>query len=85
MGNTISAHELKRRGVKAIEATTEGEHEAVISIHGKNRYVVMPVETYNYLRECELETALRNAKKAFAAGEYIEESVDDHIKRISNV
>jgi prevent-host-death family protein len=85
MSNTISANDLKKRGVKIIEATTEGEHEAVITMHGKSRYVVMPVETYNHLRECELQTALFNAKKAVADGNYIEESVDEHLKRIENV
>lgn len=85
MSNTIPANELKKHGVKVIEASTEGDHEAVITMHGKTRYVVMPVETYNHLRECELQAALANAKKALTDGTYIEESVEDHLHRIENV
>lgn len=85
MSNSIPANELKKHGVKIIEASTEGEHEAVITMHGKTRYVVMPVETYNHLRECELQAALANAKQSLAESTYIEESVEDHIKRIENV
>ncbi|MDZ7795337.1 MAG: type II toxin-antitoxin system prevent-host-death family antitoxin [Spirochaetia bacterium] len=85
MSYTIPANELKKHGVKIIEASTEGDHEAVITMHGKTRYVVMPVETYNHLRECELQAALVNTKKSLAEGAYIEESVKDHLQRIENV
>ncbi|MFP4180367.1 MAG: type II toxin-antitoxin system prevent-host-death family antitoxin [Spirochaetaceae bacterium] len=85
MSNSIPANELKKHGVKVIEESTEGEHEAIITMHGKTRYVVMPVKTYNHLRECELQAALVNAKKSLAEGTYIEESVEEHIYRIENV
>ena len=85
MSYTIPANELKKHGVKVIEASTEGDHEAVITMHGKTRYVVMPVETYNHLRECELQAALVNTKKSLVEGTYIEESVKDHLQRIENV
>ena len=40
----ISANELKTRGVAAIETALADEPEATISVRGKVRYVVMPVE-----------------------------------------
>ena len=40
------------------------------------------METYNRYREYELETAIAEAKKDLKEGAFIEESVDDHIKRI---
>ena len=81
---TIAANDLKTRGVSTIEKALEGEAEAVISVRGRDRYVVMDVEEYNRLRVCELESALYETRQQLAAGEFVEESVDDHIKRIRN-
>ena len=41
-------------------------------------------DRYNYLRECELESALKDAQKELSEGKYIEESVEEHIKRITD-
>ena len=54
----ISANELKAKGVLAIQTALEQQLEAVISVHGKDRFVVMDVAHYQYLRECELTVAL---------------------------
>jgi hypothetical protein len=42
------------------------------------------MEQYNYLRECELEAALLEVKADLAAGRVISESVDDHIRRVTD-
>ena len=81
---TISANELKTRGVSSIEKALENSEEAVISVRGKDRYVVMDMEEYNRLRACELEAALYETRQQLAAGEFVEESVDEHIARIRN-
>ena len=81
---TIAANDLKTRGVSTIEKALEGEAEAVISVRGRDRYVVMDVEEYNRLRVCELESALYETRQQVAAGDFIEESVDDHVERIRN-
>jgi PHD/YefM family antitoxin component YafN of YafNO toxin-antitoxin module len=82
--NTISANELKTRGVSSIEKALENSEEAVISVRGKDRYVIMAMEEYNRLRVCELEAALYETRQQLAAGEFIAESVDAHIARIRN-
>lgn len=79
---TIAANELKTRGVSSIEKALEGDAEAIISVRGQERYVVMAVEEYNRLRVCELEAALYETRQQIAGGEFIEESVDEHIARI---
>ena len=81
---TIAANDLKTRGVSTIEKALEGEAEAVISVRGRERYVVMDIEEYNRLRVCELESALYETRQQLAAGEFVEESVDAHIERIRN-
>ncbi len=79
---TIAANDLKTRGVSTIEKALEGAAEAVISVRGRDRYVVMNVEEYNRLRVCELESALYETRQQLAVGDFVEESVDDHIERI---
>jgi PHD/YefM family antitoxin component YafN of YafNO toxin-antitoxin module len=80
--NTISANELKTKGVTSIDAALADGQEAVISVRGKDRYVVMDLEAYNRLRVCELEAALVQAKREIAEGKGIEESVDEHLARL---
>lgn len=80
--NTISANELKTRGVSSIEAALAQSAEVIISVRGQERYVVMNMDEYNRLRVCELESALYETRQQLAAGTFVEESVDEHIARI---
>ncbi len=82
MNNTITANELKTQGVTLLDKVAAEYGEAIITVHGKSRYVVLTIDEYNRLRESELETAIRETKKDLAEGRVVEESVDDHIKRI---
>jgi prevent-host-death family protein len=83
MGVIITANELKTKGVAALDKATDSGDEAIITVRGKNSFVVMPIEKYNYLRECELETALREAKDDLAKGKAKNETVEEHIKRVT--
>jgi PHD/YefM family antitoxin component YafN of YafNO toxin-antitoxin module len=78
----ITANDLKTKGVAAIESTLAEQTEAMISVRGKDRFVVMDVEHYNYLRECELEAALAQSHADIAAGRFIVESPQAHVDRI---
>jgi PHD/YefM family antitoxin component YafN of YafNO toxin-antitoxin module len=78
----ISANELKTKGIASIDAALKDQEEAIISVRGKDRYVVMDLETYNRLRVCELEAALYQARREIAEGKGIEESVEEHLTRI---
>lgn len=79
---TIAANDLKTRGVTSIEKALEEGAEAVISVRGQDRYVVMNMEEYNRLRVCELEAALYETRQQLADGEFVEENVDEHIRRV---
>ncbi len=79
---TIAANELKTRGVSSIEKALEKDAEALISVRGQERYVVMDKAEYNRLRVCELEAALYETRQQIADGEFIEESVEEHIARV---
>jgi hypothetical protein len=80
----ISANELKTRGVAAIQSALENEPEAAISVRGKVRYVVMPVEQFHHLRECELESALMQTRADLAAGRAVRESPEAHLERLKS-
>ena len=80
MTHVVTANELKTKGVNIFN---DDSSEIIITVRGKSKYVVLPIEKYNYLRECELETALLESKKDIKEGKYIKESVEKHIKRIT--
>lgn len=80
--SVISANELKTRGISIVESQLEESDEAIITVRGKEKYVIMDVEKYNKIREYELEIALLEARSAVANGSVISESVDDHMKRV---
>ena len=79
---TIAANQLKTKGVSSLQKALEDDTEVLISVRGKERYVVMDLEEYNRLRVCELEAALYETRKQIADGDYIEERVDEHMTRI---
>ena len=82
--NIVTANQLKTKGVSAIQNNlSENNHELVITVRGKEKFVVMDMKHYNYLRECELDAALHQAKIDYQDGKYITENVEDHIKRIT--
>jgi len=82
--NAITANELKTRGVSAVEDLLENEEEVIISVRGKDRYVVMSLEKYARLREFELDMAVMEARADYEAGNIITESVEDHMKRVTD-
>jgi hypothetical protein len=84
MENIVSANELKTKGISRLDEITASGEEAIISVRGKNRYVVLTMEQYNYLRECELEAALVETRNDLKTGNVVEESVAEHIDRITS-
>jgi len=81
----ISANELKIKGVMAIQTALAQHDEAVISVRGKERFVVMDVAHYQYLRECELTAALAESHADIAAGRYVKESAEQHLARLESM
>jgi hypothetical protein len=82
---SISANSLKTQGVSAIADALAKAPEAIVSVHGKERFVVMDIEHYHYLRECELAAALAESQADLDAGRFVKESVDAHLKRLAKI
>ncbi len=81
---TITANTLKTKGISAFNEALNDNEEAIISVHGKNKFVVLSMEKYNYLRECELEAALLEAKQDLKNNNFKTDSIDNHMKRVIN-
>ncbi|MGI8896081.1 MAG: type II toxin-antitoxin system Phd/YefM family antitoxin [Casimicrobiaceae bacterium] len=79
----ITANELKTKGIAALERVLENAPDAIISVRGEDRFVVMDIAHYHHLRECELESALREAKADVVAGRVVRESPAAHVKRVT--
>ncbi len=65
--NSITASQLKTEGIAAIEKQLAIHCETVITVQGKEKFVVMDMQRYNYLQKCELlsrsnATALKISK-----------------------
>ncbi|MHB8921495.1 MAG: hypothetical protein ACYC3N_10780 [Halothiobacillus sp.] len=78
----LTANDLKTKGVAAIEALLAEHTEAIISVRGKNRFVVMDIEQYHYLRECELEAALAETHADLLAGRFVQTSPEAHLAKL---
>ena len=81
---SIAANELKTKGVSVLENALKGDGEAIITVRGEQKYVVINMSRYNKLREYELEVALLEAKADIAEGRAKRESVDEHMKRVTD-
>jgi hypothetical protein len=85
MLSTIEANDLKVRGVKLIEqyVSENEQQEVLVNVRGKTKYAILPIKYFNKLRECEIESALKESLDDIKSGKIFIESVDKHIKRIS--
>jgi hypothetical protein len=81
----ISANDLKIKGIAAIEAMLAEHSEAIVSVRGKDSFVVMEIAQYHYLRECELDAALAETRADLAAGRFVQESAEAHLARLAKL
>jgi hypothetical protein len=78
----LNANDLKIRGVTAIAEVLSEQTEALVAVRGRPTYVVMKLDHYQHLRECELDVAVAEARADLAAGRVIRESAEAHLQRL---
>ena len=78
----LTANDLKVRGIAAIEEALADQPEATISVRDTQRFVVMELAQYHYLRECELEAALAQSRADVSAGRAVQETAQAHMDRL---
>jgi hypothetical protein len=81
---SLTANDLKTRGIAAIESMLANQPDAMLSVRGQDRFVVMHLDHYHYLRECELDAALAQSQADMAAGRFARESAQAHMERLTN-
>lgn len=81
----ISANELKTKGISVLDSMLKNLEEVVVSVRGKNKYVVVDMERYEYLRECELEHAYREVQKDMKDNRYKTQTAEEHMTELKNV
>ncbi|MDB5745149.1 MAG: prevent-host-death protein [Polaromonas sp.] len=81
----ISANDLKTKGVAAIEAVLSEHAEVIVSVRGKDRFVVMDMAHYYHLRKCELDAALAQTRADMAVGRFVQESPEAHLTRLDSL
>lgn len=85
MNNSVTAQELKTKGMSALNEKTKKYGEIFITIRGEKSFAVLTIDQYNYLRECELEAALKESEADLANSRFAVKTVEDHIKDLKNV
>jgi len=79
---SITANELKTKGVSVLESALETDDEAIITVRGKEKYVIVDLKKYSKMREYELEVALLEARADLASGQTKKETVAEHMARV---
>lgn len=85
MINQITANDLKVKGISAIDELADESGGVIITVRGKQKYIVLPIEEYNHLREYELEAAIIESKKDIKEGRTFKGTVEEHMKRVADV
>jgi len=80
----ISANDLKVKGVSLLDNLLSTLDEVLISVRGKNKYVVVDMARYEYLRECELEQAYRDVQADIQAGNSKVMTAEEHLKELDD-
>lgn len=78
----MTANDLKIKGMAAVETNAEQGLETIVTVRGKEKYIILTMEQFNHLRECELTNALIETEKDLKSGNFHNGSVEDHIKRV---
>ena len=78
----ITATDLKVHGVRAIEGALAEQAEAMISVRGRVRYIVVDVDRYIYLKECEQLGALAAVQADYEACRFTKETAREHLDRL---
>jgi len=81
---SITANEVKQKGVSIFKELLEKFDEVVIEVRGKKKYVVMDIERYKTLRALELDDAYREVMQEVERGEYKTQTVQEHLQSLED-
>jgi len=67
---TITASEVKAKGVSLFEKLLDGSSDVIINVRGKDKYCVIPFEEYEEYRAYKLEKAHKEVMEDIENGNY---------------
>jgi len=79
---TITANEVKKNGVSIFNKLLDKTDELIISVRGKERFVVLDIDRYREFREYELDIAHMKAMQDIENGNYKVQTAQEHIKEL---
>ncbi len=79
---TISASEVKQKGVSIFDDFLDKSDEVIINVRGKEKYVVLNIERYKRFREQELDLAYMQTMQDIESGNYKVQNAKEHIEEI---
>ena len=81
---TISANEVKTKGVSLFSTLLDKFDELIINVRGKDKFVVLDIQRYNELRANELDLAYIQTTQDIKENNYKTQSAKEHIKDLMN-
>lgn len=81
---TISANEIKQRGVSFFDTLLDKFDELIINVRGKDKYVVLDIERYKEFRANELDLAYMQMMQDIEQGKYKTQSAKEHIAELES-
>ncbi len=78
---TVTANEVKTKGVSLFDYMFEKFSEVIINVRGKNKYCVIPFDEYEAYRAYKLDVAHKEVMKNIEAGQF-HTDIDKHFKEI---
>lgn len=79
--NIITANELTTNGIASLDAGLKDDSEALITVEGKNRFVVMNFEYYQQLQDLQLIASWQETRQDITNGDF-HTGIDRHIEKI---
>jgi hypothetical protein len=81
---TISANEVKKRGVSLFDTLLDKFDELIINVRGKDKYVVLDIERNKVFRVNELDLAYMQTMDDIKKGNYKVQSAAEHVAELEN-
>ena len=81
---TVTANEVKQRGVSLFGELLEKFDEIIIGVRGKKKYVVMDIERYKTLRALELDNAYQEVMQEVEKGAYKTQTAQEHLQSLKD-
>jgi len=81
---TVSANDVKKRGVSLFDTLFEKVDELIINVRGKDKYVVLDIERYKEFRANELDLAYMQTMNDLKEGDFKVQSAAEHIAELKD-